>query len=740
MSRWGRTHRVLFVEEPVVHDGPPRMEVTSRENRVSVAVPFVPATASAGGGERIQRELLAELLRERGIERFLLWVYTPMALPLMEGLSPVATVYDCMDELSLFDQAPPELLERERRLLGRCDLVFTGGHSLYHAKRMQHPRVQPFPSSVDRAHFARAREPLAEPEDQRFIARPRLGFFGVIDERLDYDLIDFVAESHPDWQIVMVGPVVKVHRGRLPRRANIHYLGPKPYSQLPAYLAGWEVALMPFAEIDATRFISPTKTLEYLAGGCQVVSTPIADVVEPYAARGLVQAARGREAFVAACDRALGGACDGWADEVERTLSETSWEETYARMRDAVHGAIAARDRRSGTRRIEPITRFDAIVVGAGFAGATVARSLAEAGQQTLVIDRRPHIGGNAFDHYDDAGVLVHRYGPHIFHTNSNEVFAFLSRFTGWRRYEHRVLASVGSQLLPVPINLDTVNRLYGLELDAEGLRRFLAERAEDVGHPTTAEDVVVGTVGRELYELFFRGYTQKQWGLDPSQLDASVTARVPTRFDHDDRYFTDIHQAMPVHGYTRMFENMLDHPDIKVMLNTDYREVMLVPADHVFFTGPVDEFFDFRHGPLPYRSLEFRFETHDTPRFQPAPVVNYPQDHHYTRITEFRYLTGQEHTKTTIVYEFPCDGGDPYYPVPRPENRALYQKYRGLAEQTSGVTFLGRLGTYRYYNMDQVVAQALKVAARHTGKRTETTGSEVNLVDARSGGNSEPA
>ncbi|HEY0387352.1 MAG TPA: UDP-galactopyranose mutase [Gaiellales bacterium] len=721
MARWGRTHRVLFVEEPVDHDGPPRMQLTSRENRVSVAVPFVPASATREESERIQRELLTQMLDDRGIERFLLWMYTPMALPVTDGLSPVATVYDCMDELSLFDQAPPELLERERQLLDRADLVFTGGHSLYRAKREHHPRVHPFPSSVDHAHFTRAREDLPEPDDQRAIGHPRLGFFGVIDERLDYELIAAVADRRPDWQIVMVGPVVKIDTEQLPQRPNIHYLGAKPYSQLPAYLAGWDVALMPFAQNDATRFISPTKTLEYLAGGRPVVSTPIADVVEPYAANGLVHAASGHDEFAAACDLALGDPADGWADGVEQALSETSWDETFVRMRDLVHGAITGRERQRGRGRREPIRRFDAIVVGAGFAGATVARELAEAGHRTLVVDRRPHIAGNAFDHYDDAGVLVHKYGPHIFHTNSDDVFSFLSRFTAWRAYEHRVVASVGSQLLPMPINLDTVNKLYGLDLDAEGLRQFLAERAEDVGRPRTAEDVVVGTVGRELYELFFRGYTRKQWGLDPSQLDASVTARVPTRFDHDDRYFTDTHQAMPLHGYTRMFENMLDHPDIKVMLNTDYREVMLMPTDHVFFSGPVDEFFDFRYGPLPYRSIEFRFETHDTPQFQPAPVVNYPNDHPYTRITEFRYLTGQEHAKTTVVYEFPRDGGDPYYPVPRPENRELYRRYQELAEETPGVTFLGRLGTYRYYNMDQVVAQALKVAARHTAEPSAT-------------------
>src|SRR4051812_14638086 len=717
MARWGRTHRVLFVEEPIMREGAPVMRVTSRENRVSVAVPFVPSGASRVESERIQGDLLAGLLDERGVERFLLWLYTPMVLPLTERLSPLATVYDCMDELSLFAEAPTELVERERGLLQRADVVFTGGHSLYRRKREHHARVYPFPSSVDSSHFGRARDALAEPADQRPIARPRLGFFGVIDERLDYELIARLADRRPDWQLVMVGPVAKIDAGRLPQRSNVHYLGAKPYSQLPAYLAGWDVAVMPFAENDATRFISPTKTLEYLAGGRQVVSTPIADVVEPYASSGLVHAARGVDAFVEACERALRAAPDGWADGVERTLSETSWDETFSRMRHLVEGTIADRERQPGPRRREPIRRFQAIVVGAGFAGATLARQLAEAGQRTLLIDRRPHIAGNAFDHYDDAGVLVHRYGPHIFHTNSDEVFAFLSRFTAWRSYEHRVVASVQSKLLPVPINLDTVNRLYGLNLDADGLEAFLGERAEDVGHPRTAEDIVIGTVGRELYELFFRGYTRKQWGLDPSQLDASVTARIPTRTNTDDRYFTDTHQAMPRDGYTAMFQRMLDHPNIEIQTDTDRLDVPSRLYRQMVYTGPIDELFDRRFGALPYRSLEFRFETLPQERFQRVGTVNEPAESvPYTRTTEFKHLTGQRSAVTTIVREYPRAEGDPYYPIPRPANAALYERYRALASTLPDTWFVGRLATYKYYNMDQCVEQALATFRKIAG------------------------
>jgi UDP-galactopyranose mutase len=361
---------------------------------------------------------------------------------------------------------------------------------------------------------------------------------------------------------------------------------------------------------------------------------------------------------------------------------------------------------------------FDYLVVGAGFAGSVLAERLSSVGKRVLIVDRRPHIGGNAYDHYDDAGILVHRYGPHIFHTKSERVVDYLSQFTEWRPYEHRVKAQVDGKLLPMPINLDTVNELYSLDLTSDELTLFFAERSEPVERARTSEDVVVGTVGRDLYETFFRGYTRKQWGLDPSELDASVTARVPTRTNRDDRYFTDWFQAMPLHGYTRMFERMLVRPGIKILLNTDYREIEdVIPYRRMIFTGPVDEYFDCCFGKLPYRSLEFEFETYDEPVHQAAPVVNYPsEDVPYTRCTEFKYLSGQEHPKTTVVRERSRAEGDPYYPVPRPENAELYKKYKRLAEETPDVTFVGRLATYKYYNMDQVVAQALSVFDRLVG------------------------
>ncbi len=365
---------------------------------------------------------------------------------------------------------------------------------------------------------------------------------------------------------------------------------------------------------------------------------------------------------------------------------------------------------------------FDYLIVGAGYAGSVLAERLtADAGKKVVLVDKRSHIGGNAYDHYNEAGILVHKYGPHIFHTNSQEVFEYLSRFTAWRQYEHRVRASVDGQLLPIPINLDTVNQLYGLQLTSFEVEDFFALKAEHKEKIRTSEDVIVNKVGRELYEKFFRNYTRKQWALDPSELDATVTSRVPVRTNRDDRYFTDTYQAMPLHGYTRMFENMLNHPNIRIMLNTDYREIeQIIPFREMIYTGPVDEFFDLRFGKLPYRSLEFRHETIDKTVYQSAPVVNYPNEHPYTRITEFKYLTGQEHHKTSIVYEYPRAEGDPYYPVPRPENTEIYKKYEELAKATKGVHFAGRLATYKYYNQDQVVAQALTLYAKLVGKESK--------------------
>jgi UDP-galactopyranose mutase len=360
---------------------------------------------------------------------------------------------------------------------------------------------------------------------------------------------------------------------------------------------------------------------------------------------------------------------------------------------------------------------YDYLIVGAGFAGSVLAERLAsQRGQRVLLAERRAHIGGNAYDFFDDHGILVHAYGPHIFHCNSRVIYDYLSQFTEWRPYQHRVLTSVDGQLLPFPINLDTINQLYGARMDSAALADWLEQRAEPRERIETSEDAVVSKIGRELYIKFFRGYTRKHWGLDPTQLDAQVAARIPVRTNRDDRYFTDTYQVMPRHGYTRMFSRMLRHPNIHLMLNTDYRAIRdVVPHRETIFTGPIDEYFDFRLGKLPYRSLDFQFETHTSGRVLPAATVNYPNDYPYTRVTEFKYLTGQHHPNTTLVYEYPKAEGDPYYPIPRPENAERYQLYAALAAKQPQVHFAGRLGTYRYYNMDQVVAQSLALFERLT-------------------------
>jgi UDP-galactopyranose mutase len=370
---------------------------------------------------------------------------------------------------------------------------------------------------------------------------------------------------------------------------------------------------------------------------------------------------------------------------------------------------------------------FDYLIIGAGFAGSVLAERLAtKCNKKVLIIDKRNHIGGNTFDYYDESGILVHKYGPHIFHTNSKDVFEYLSQFTPWRPYEHRVLGSVDGQMVPIPINLTTINSLYGLNLCSEEVESFFQSKAEKITPIRTSADVVLSRVGKELYEKFFKNYTKKQWDMDPSQLDASVTARVPVRTNKDDRYFTDTYQVMPKHGYTEMFSKMLSHPNIKVMLNTDYKEIIdVIPHKKIIYTGPIDSYFDYCYGKLPYRSLEFKHETQDTEKFQPTGTVNYPNDQAFTRITEFKYLTGQQHPKTSIVYEFSKADGDPYYPIPTQENAEIYRKYQLLADTLTNVHFAGRLGTYKYYNMDQVVAQSLTLFKKILS--TEINGYHVN-------------
>lgn len=742
MSRFAQARRVIYWEEPeaALPDCQPAIGVrTCAETGVIVVTPSLPETLDPTEREAVLKSLLdAFVAGEKG--PFIRWYYTPMMLPFSRHLDSACTVYDCMDELANFRFAPPELMGLERELFAVADVIFTGGYSLYEAKKDRHPNIHPFPSSVDRAHFSRARAMDAVPDDQTMLAGPRFGFYGVIDERMDLDMIAGLADAHPEWSIVMVGPVVKIDPAELPRRANIHYLGGKQYEELPAYLGGWDVALMPFAINDSTKFISPTKTPEYLAGGRPVVSTPITDVIRHYDDLDAVFIADGTRAFVRGCEDALAlarGSGD-WLRDVDLKLANLSWDTTYARMAGLVREATIVPAAGPNVVKSHDKKKYDYLVVGAGFAGSVIAERLAsQHNADVLVIDRRPHVGGNAYDLRDDAGVLIHQYGPHIFHTNSDEIVDYLSQFTAWRPYEHRVLAQVRGQLVPIPINRTTLNLLFGLDLqtDAEAAA-YLASRAEPVAEVRTSEDVVVAAVGRELYELFFQGYTRKQWGVDPSALDKAVTARIPTRTNTDDRYFADKHQIMPRDGYTAMFNRMLDHPNIDVLLSTDYRDVVdEIRAGHIVFTGPIDEYFGFRYGKLPYRSLRFEHKVVDREQFQPVAVVNYPDPKvPYTRITEYKHLTGQTHDRTSITYEYPSTEGDPYYPIPRPENQELFKRYEALADATPSVTFVGRLATYRYYNMDQVVGQALatfrRIDARRTASPAQDTGAWTEAAE----------
>ncbi len=354
---------------------------------------------------------------------------------------------------------------------------------------------------------------------------------------------------------------------------------------------------------------------------------------------------------------------------------------------------------------------YDYLVVGAGFAGSTVAERLAsQCGARVLVVDARPHVAGNAYDPLDEHGIRIHRYGPHIFHTSSERVVRYLSQFTAWRPYEHRVLAHVDGRDVAMPICNRTIATLYGLDLSPAQMAAFFDERREKLVAIRNSEDAITARVGRELYETLFAGYTRKQWGIDARELDASVCGRIPIRTDGDDRYFSDAFQAMPRDGFARMFERMLDHPNIELSLGTRFEDVAdRVRFDRLVYTGPIDAYFGNCFGALPYRSLQFAFENHEIERYQATGVVNYPGTEPFTRITEFKHLTGQTHPTTTIAREYPRATGDPYYPIPRADNRALYAKYASKAAAERNVTFVGRLAEYRYYNMDQVVASALE-------------------------------
>ncbi len=358
---------------------------------------------------------------------------------------------------------------------------------------------------------------------------------------------------------------------------------------------------------------------------------------------------------------------------------------------------------------------FKYVVVGAGLAGLTIAERIANVlDEKVLVIEKRNHIAGNIFDSYNEEGILIHNYGPHIFHTNDKEVYDYLSAFTKWNTFWHRVLSYVDGNLVAMPISVETINQLYNLNLSCDQIEEFLSKRAVKVDNVTTSKEVAISKVGIDIYEKMFKNYTIKQWGVDPAELDTSVISRIPVRLNRDKRYFADKYQGMPKHGYTKMCENMLTNKNIKILLNTDYKEVIKdIQYEKLIYTGPTDYYYDFKYGKLAYRSIDFEFETYDKQSFQEAPVVNYPNDYDFTRITEFKKLTSQEHNKTTILKEYPCAEGEPYYPFPTKKHKehfALYQKDMAMEKD---VIFIGRLAEYRYYNMDAVVRSALNVFER---------------------------
>ena len=367
---------------------------------------------------------------------------------------------------------------------------------------------------------------------------------------------------------------------------------------------------------------------------------------------------------------------------------------------------------------------YDYLIVGAGFAGSVFAERIAgQLNKKVLIVDKRSHVAGNAFDYYNEDGILVHKYGPHWFHTNNKKIFDYLSQFTEWHFHEHKVRSCINGKLYPFPINRDTINMLYNLNLKTgREVQDYYNSVRKEIKELSNSEEMVLSQVGEDLFNKFYKGYTLKHWEIEAKDLAPGVTARIPVRTNTDDRYFTDTYQGVPKHGYTEMFNRMLNNKNITVILNTDYKDIISsTKFNKMIYTGPIDEFFGFRFGKLPYRSLRFEHETMEQEYYQECQQVNYPNDHAFTRIIEWKHATGQKHPKTTITREYPLqaeDGMDKYYPIPQDENRELYNKYKAEGDKLQSVIFCGRLADYQYYNMDQVTARALSIFEKNIDAR----------------------